>query len=86
MLLVSDTSSLLPLADLLVYVTRAQFTDKNIIPYIKEVQNRNKSLSIGMVLNGLISGANGYGYSYRYSYSYKYNYGYSYGYSQDKQS
>ena len=86
LLLVSDTSSLLPLADLLVYVTRAQFTDKNIIPYIKEVQNRNKSLSIGMVLNGLISGANGYGYSYRYSYSYKYNYGYSYGYSQDKQS
>ncbi|MDB2624704.1 polysaccharide biosynthesis tyrosine autokinase [Flavobacteriaceae bacterium] len=92
LLLVSDTTPLLPLCDLVVYVSRAQYSDKNIFPFIKDIHSRENMPPFGMVLNGLIaspsSSSYGYGYRYsyryRYSYTYKYNYGYGYGYGQDK--
>ena len=95
LLLVSDTTALLPLSDFVVYVSRAQYSDKNIFPFIKELQNRSNIPPFGMVLNGLIAGPRSgynykygyrYSYRYRYSYSYKYNYGYGYGYGADKDS
>jgi capsular exopolysaccharide synthesis family protein len=91
LLLVSDTTALLPLCDLVVYVTRAQFSDKKIFPFIQDLQNRPNVPPFGMVLNGLIAGkSSGYGYrysyKYRYNYSYKYNYGYGYGYGDDEKS
>jgi capsular exopolysaccharide synthesis family protein len=95
LLLVSDTTALLPISDLVVYVCRAQFSDKNIFPYIKDLQNRPNIPPFGMVLNGLIAGPMSgynykygyrYSYRYRYSYSYKYNYGYGYGYGADENS
>ena len=92
LLLVSDTTPLLPLCDLVVYVSRAQYSDKNIFPFIKEMHSRENMPPFGMVLNGLIASASsssyGYGYrysyKYRYSYTYKYNYGYGYGYGRDE--
>ena len=94
LLLVSDTTPLLPLCDLIVYVSRAQYSDKNIFPFIKEMHGRENMPPFGMVLNGLIASPShssyGYGYGYRYSYryrysyTYKYNYGYGYGYGRDK--
>lgn len=92
LLLVSDTTPLLPLCDLVVYVSRAQYSDKNIFPFIKEMHGRENMPPFGMVLNGLIASASsssyGYGYrysyKYRYSYTYKYNYGYGYGYGRDE--
>ncbi|MBA31870.1 MAG: hypothetical protein CL748_05040 [Chloroflexi bacterium] len=90
LMLVSDTSSLLPLSDLVVYVSRSQYSDKNIFPFIKNLNKKANIPPFGMVLNGLITGPNSgynYKYSYRYSYSYKYNYGYGYGYkSNDEKS
>jgi capsular exopolysaccharide synthesis family protein len=91
LLLVSDTTPLLPLCDLVVYVSRAQYSDKNIFPFIKEIHSRENMPPFGMILNGLIaspsSSSYGYGYrysyKYRYSYTYKYNYGYGYGYGRD---
>jgi capsular exopolysaccharide synthesis family protein len=93
LLLVSDTTPILPLCDLVVYVSRAQYSDKNIFPFIKEIHGRENMPPFGMVLNGLIASASssGYGYGYRYSYkyrysyTYKYNYGYGYGYGKDKE-
>jgi capsular exopolysaccharide synthesis family protein len=93
LLLVSDTTPILPLCDLVVYVSRAQYSDKNIFPFIKEIHGRENMPPFGMVLNGLIASgsSSGYGYGYRYSYkyrysyTYKYNYGYGYGYGQDKE-
>lgn len=93
LLLVSDTLSLLPLSDLIVYVTRAQYSDNKILPFIREMYSRENMPPFGMVLNGLIASASssGYGYGYRYSYkyrysyTYKYNYGYGYGYGRDKE-
>jgi capsular exopolysaccharide synthesis family protein len=92
LLLVSDTTPLLSLCDLVVYVSRAQYSDKNIFPFIKEIHGRKNMPPFGMVLNGLIASASssGYGYGYRYSYkyrysyTYKYNYGYGYGYGRDE--
>jgi len=92
LLLVSDTTPLLPLCDLVVYVSRAQYSDKNIFPFIKEIHSRENMPPFGMVLNGLIASASssGYGYGYRYSYkyrysyTYKYNYGYGYGYGRNE--
>jgi capsular exopolysaccharide synthesis family protein len=92
LLLVSDTTPILPLCDLVVYVSRAQYSDKNIFPFIKEIHGRENMPPFGMVLNGLIaspsSSSYGYGYRYsyryRYSYTYKYNYGYGYGYGRDE--
>jgi len=90
LLLVSDTTPLLPLCDLVVYVSRAQYSDKNIFPFIREIHGRENMPPFGMVLNGLIASASssGYGYrysyKYRYSYTYKYNYGYGYGYGRDE--
>ena len=92
LLLVSDTTPILPLCDLVVYVSRAQYSDKNIFPFIKEIHGRENMPPFGMVLNGLIASgsSSGYGYGYRYSYkyrysyTYKYNYGYGYGYGRDE--
>ncbi|MDC3319274.1 polysaccharide biosynthesis tyrosine autokinase [Flavobacteriaceae bacterium] len=92
LLLVSDTTPLLPLCDLVVYVSRAQYSDKNIFPFIKDIHSRENMPPFGMVLNALIasptSSSYGYGYrysyKYRYSYTYKYNYGYGYGYGRDE--
>ena len=93
LLLVSDTSALLSLSDLVIYMTRAQYSDKNIFPFIKDMQSRQNMPPFGIVLNGLIASPNssGYGYGYRYNYkyrynyTYKYNYGYGYGYGADKE-
>ena len=86
LLLVSDTTALLPLCDLVVYVTRAQFSEKKIFPFILDMQKRPNVPPFGIVLNGLVAGPNSgsnYGYKYRYSYGYSYNYGYGYGYGSN---
>ena len=81
-LLVSDTLTLSPLADLLIFVVRCNHTDINVLNFIndsykKGVINKNSII----VLNGLgAKGKYGYGYAYNYSYGYKYNYSYNYNY------
>jgi len=87
LLLVSDTLPLLEHADLVLYTTRAHYTEKRLIPFIKGLVEDKKATNIGVVFNGIKVGASSYykyGYSYRYSYQYKYNYGYGYGYGEDK--
>ena len=86
-MLVSDTSPILLLADVVLYVSRAQFTDKNVFPFMKDLQKRKNMPPLALVLNGIIAGPASYykyGYAYRYSYNYKYNYGYGYGYGAEK--
>jgi len=89
LMLVSDTSPILPLSDVILYVSRAQFTDKNVFPFIKDLQKRKNIPPLALVLNGIIAGPASYykyGYAYRYSYNYKYNYGYGYGYGSDNKA
>lgn len=89
LVLVSDTIPLLKHADLVLYTTRAHYTDKKLAPFINSLVNDKKMHNVGIVLNGIKAGAKSYykyGYGYRYSYQYKYNYGYGYGYGTDKPS
>ena len=88
-LLVSDTFSIAPLADVTVYVTRSNYTDKAICDFINETFRDKKFNDLNLVLNSVGTSAAygyqyGYQYGYRYGYKYGYNYGYGYGYSEDK--
>lgn len=86
LLLVSDTTAILPICDSVVYVTRSQFSEKKLFSFILDMQQRENVPPFAMVLNGMRAGANNgynYGYKYRYSYGYTYNYGYGYGYGID---
>jgi len=87
-LLVADTKSLFDTADAIIYLTRCNVTDKEILNHIATSDNESKS-NISIVLNG-VGQKNAYGYSYGYkygygyNYKYSYNYGYGYGYEEDK--
>ena len=57
LLLVSDTTAILPLCDSVVYVTRSQYSEKKTFPFILDIQQRPNVPPFGMVLNGLRAGA-----------------------------
>ena len=86
-LLVADTKSIFDFVDSVIFLTRCNLTDKEIIKHISDTQNAI-SPSVGVVLNGVgstdsYSYGYKYGYGYGYNYQYSYNYGYGYGYSED---
>ncbi len=82
-LLVTDTTLIANLSDLIVFVIRANHTDKNLLHFINDLKALKKITNAGIVLNN-VGEQKGYGYKYGYSYSYKYNYGYGYGYGADE--
>jgi len=84
-LLVADSQSILEKSDAVVYLTRCNVTEKELINHILKLSKNN---NLGVVLNGVgeknaYTYGYGYGYSYGYKYNYSYNYGYGYGYSED---
>lgn len=79
-LLVTDTTLITHLADAILYVTRANFTDRKLFGFISELKKLNHIQNIGIILNNV---GDNKGYGYGYSYRYSYNYGYGYGYSSD---
>lgn len=78
-ILVTDTLLISHLADITVYITRADHTDKKLITYSKELNEQRKLLNLAYVINN-VGGKNRYGYKYNYGY----NYGYKYGYKEEK--
>ena len=81
-LLVSDTYSYIDLADSVVYLFRANFTDSKIVNFINEIYKDKNIKNLNIVLNAVGNSATyGYKYGYQYAYKYGYNYGYGYGYS-----
>ena len=77
-LLVSDTLSIAHLSDVVLFVTRCNHTDKEVLNFVKDTIESGKVKNVGLILNGL-GATNSYGYGYKYSY----NYGYGYGYGSD---
>jgi capsular exopolysaccharide synthesis family protein len=75
---VNDTFLISKHADLTVYITRFNVTDKELINYSKNLQVDNKLKNMAYVLNGIKSSS-----SFNYNYNYKYNYGYGYGYGNE---
>ena len=86
-LLVSDTLLISHLADVTVYLTRANQTEKEILNHTKKLIVESKIKNVGFVLNGVGAGLSyGYKYGYKYSYGYKYGYNYGYGYGYNEES
>jgi capsular exopolysaccharide synthesis family protein len=77
-ILVTDTLLISQLADVTVYVTRANHTDKKLLTYANGLNEQGKLNNMAYVINN-VGGVSGYGYGYGYGY----NYGYGYGYGSD---
>ncbi|MUU77884.1 GumC family protein [Winogradskyella endarachnes] len=70
-ILVTDTMLISKLADATIYLVRANYTEKNLLNYSKELNESGKLKNIAYVLNSVDTNK---------SYGYGYNYGYNYGY------
>ena len=73
-ILVTDTMLISQLADATIYIARANFTEKNLLGYSKDLHETGKLKNMAYVVNGVGAGK---------SYGYSYNYGYSYGYGSN---
>lgn len=83
--LVSDTFHLDKFSDLCIFVTRANYISREMLPYIQTVYEQQKLHNMACVLNGVSGGKRGYGYGrYGYGYGYGYGHGYGYGYGHGK--
>ena len=85
--MVTDTLLIGRVADLSVYVCRADYTHKNEYTLINELAENNKLPSLCTVINGLDLKKRKYGYYYGYGkygkyYGYGKRYGYGYGYGE----
>jgi capsular exopolysaccharide synthesis family protein len=78
-LLVTDTAIISNMADTVLYVTRANFTEKKLVKFMSKIKEAQSIKSMGIILNN-VGEKEGYGYGYKYKYKYSYNYGYEYGY------
>ncbi|MDD2953164.1 MAG: polysaccharide biosynthesis tyrosine autokinase [Parabacteroides sp.] len=84
--MVTDTSIIARVADMCVYVCRADVTPKASFCYINVLKDEKKFNKLAVVINGIDmskrKNSYGYGYGKKYGYGYgkKYGYGYGYGY------
>ena len=70
-ILVTDTMLISRLADATLYIARANFTDKNLLKYSKELFETGKLKNMAYVINS-VGASRSYGYSYNYGYGYGY--------------
>jgi capsular exopolysaccharide synthesis family protein len=86
--LVSDTFHLDKYADMTIFVTRANYISREMLPYIQDIYANQKMHNMACILNASTGGKRGYGYG-RYGYG-RYGYGrygyggYGYGYYGEK--
>lgn len=95
--LVSDTFHLDKYADMTIFVTRANYISREMLPYIQDIYASQKMHNMACILNASTGGKRGYGYGRygygrygygrygygRYGYG-RYGYGYGYGYYGEK--
>jgi len=79
-MIVTDTLLISQLADYTLYVTRADFTEKNLLDFPKDLKKQGKLKGLAVILNDVDYSKFSYGAQYGYSY------GYGYGYGADKES
>ncbi len=65
-MLVADTLSISESADVMMYVIRVGYTDKNLMGYINKLDKEGKINNVALVLNDVKESNIGYGYSYGY--------------------
>lgn len=84
--IVTDTAIASRVADMCVYVCRADVTPKLGYQYINVLRDQKKFDKLATVINSidLNSRKSGYGYGHKYGYGYGHKYGYGYGYGMKK--
>jgi capsular exopolysaccharide synthesis family protein len=81
--LVNDSLLITKYADLVVYLTKAGHTEKELLEVPKRLLKQNKVKNLAVLING-IGESSDKGYGYGYGYGYNYGYGYGYGAKQSK--
>ena len=88
--MVTDTAIIGRVADMCVYVCRADVTPKAAFCYINVLQDDHKFDKLAVVINGIDlskrKNTYGYGYGKKYGYGYGKHYGYGYGYGYGYES
>ncbi|MDT0644571.1 polysaccharide biosynthesis tyrosine autokinase [Zunongwangia sp. F363] len=79
-MIVTDTLLISPLADTTIYVTRAEYTEKKLLEFPKELKKQGKLKGLAVLLNDVDYSKFSYGAKYGYAY------GYGYGYGQEEES
>ncbi|MCH4823822.1 polysaccharide biosynthesis tyrosine autokinase [Gramella lutea] len=74
-MIVTDTLLISQLADYTLYVTRADFTEKNLLEFPKDLKKQGKLKGLAVILNDVDYSKFSYGAQYGYSYGYGYGYG-----------
>jgi tyrosine-protein kinase Etk/Wzc len=67
-MLVTDTLLIGDKADITIYVTRANYTEKPLLDFVSDTVETGKLTNVGMVLNNVKTANFGYGNKYAYSY------------------
>lgn len=70
-ILVTDTMLISPLADATIYIARADYTEKNLLKFSKDLSESGKLKNMAYVINS-VGASKSYGYSYNYGYGYGY--------------
>lgn len=84
--MVTDTQVIARMADVSIYVCRADYTHKADFQYINELTDRQLLPNLNVIINGIDLTQKKYGYYYgygkygKYGYGKRYGYGYGYGY------
>jgi hypothetical protein len=86
--MVTDTSIISRVADLCVYVCRADHTPKAAFQFLNTLKEQTGFCPLAIVINGidLKKKKNKLNYSYGYKYGYGHTYGYGYGYGHEKET
>ncbi|APG59296.1 GumC family protein [Christiangramia salexigens] len=74
-MIVTDTLLISQLADYTLYVTRADFTEKNLLQFPQDLKKQGKLKGVAVILNDVDYSKFSYGAQYGYSYGYGYGYG-----------
>lgn len=82
--LIADTAIIGRVADMCVYVCRADVTPKEGFEYINVLQREKKFKKIATVINDIDMSKRKHSYGYGYGRKYGYGYGYGYGYENKK--
>jgi len=69
-ILVTDTLLISQYADATLYITRANFTEKNLLDHSIELSKNKKLKNLAYVINSVGDSNRSYGYNYGYNYGY----------------
>lgn len=73
--IVADASIINKLADMTLFIIRAELLDRRMLPEIEKFYTEHKYKNLSLILNGTVSAYNRYGvHKYGYKYGYRYEY------------